>query len=183
MIHEVTEEITKLDLTKYPLSFDDGLFSQYFYWNLFKDIPTSKVLFIPTGAIRLDDSCRPQFVGKFKTFPTCYKAMERWFSQGDREDYMTLGELKKLREDGAIIGAHSHAHLSSYSDRFITRMNQFREDSSQMKEWFVKYLGEVPETYCFPYNKEYPIMRAVIRVETGIQRFYGHERKAVEELL
>lgn len=183
MIHEVTESILKLDLSKYILTFDDGLFSQYYYWNILKEIPTTKIFFIPTGAIRLDETCRPQFEGVHPDFPCCRRAMAKWFDAGNKEDYMTLGELRKMKSEGAIIGAHGHAHIREYDDCFVTRLEEFKEDNSAMSAWFKENLGEVPESYCFPYNKEYPIMRAVIKVEAGISNFYGGERKAVEDLL
>jgi len=183
MLHEVTEEILQLDLFKYILTFDDGLYSQYFYWNLLKEIPTTKIFFIPTGAIRLEDTCRPQFEGEHGIFPTCYEAMERWFEGGDREAYMTLGEIKKMKSDGAIIGAHGHAHIEKYNDCFISRLEEFRNDNLAMVKWFEDNLGEIPKHYCFPFNKEYKTQRAVVHVETGIKEFYGKERKDVMELL
>lgn len=183
MIHEVTEDILKLDLSKYILTFDDGLYSQYFYWNILKDIPTPKIFFIPTASVNLDSKCRPQFDGSYKIFPTCRQAMKKWFEDNEREDYLTLGELKKMQSEGAIIGAHGHQHVKDYNSCFITRLEEFRKDNCDMKDWFEDNLGKVPESYCFPYNKEYSIMRAVIRAETGITDFYGEERKAVEELL
>lgn len=183
MIHEVTEQILKLDLSKYILTFDDGLYSQYYYWNLLKDIPTTKIFFISSGAIRLDETCRPQFNGMYKTFPTCYEAMERWFSDGYLNDYMTLGELKKMRSEGAIIGAHGHMHVGKYKDCFISRLEEFRNDNISMAKWFRENLGEIPKHYCFPFNKEHQTQRAVIHVETGIKDFYGKDRKNVVELL
>jgi len=183
MLHEVTEDILQLDLSKYTLTFDDGLYSQFFYWNLLKDIPTEKIFFIPSGAIRLDDSIRPQFSDTHPTFPTCYEAMDRWFKEGNQEDYMTLGEIKKMRSEGAVIGAHGHSHIENYSDCFIKRLDEFRVDNKDMVDWFSTHLGEIPKHYCFPFNKEHKTQRAVIHVETEITEFYGEERKDVMELL
>lgn len=183
MIHEVTEDILKLDLSKYILTFDDGLYSQFFYWNLLKDIPTTKIFFIPSGAIRLEDTCRPQFSGDHLESPTCVEAMAKWFEEGDLEDYMTLGELKKMKEDGAIIGAHGHNHIKTYNDCFIQRLEEFRVDNQTMSSWFKDNLGEVPKHYCFPFNSEHKTQRAVIHVETKITEFFGKERKDVMELL
>jgi len=183
MIHEVTEDILKLDLSKYVLTFDDGLYSHFFYWNLLKDIPTTKIFFVPSGAVRLEETCRPQFEGKHPNFATCYEAMESWFVAESREDYLTLGELKKMKDEGAVIGAHGHNHIHKYNDCFLSRIEEFRNDSIEMRDWFEKHLGEIPKHYCFPFNKEHHVMRAVINVETEITEFFGKERKDVMELL
>lgn len=183
MIHEVNKNILQLDLSKYILTFDDGLYSQFFYWNLIKEIDTPKIFFIPTGAILLEDHCRPQFSGEFLEFPTCYTAMQKWFDDNNREDYMTLGELKKMIEQGAVIGAHGHMHLKEYDSCFIHRLEQFRKDNQDMSNWFKNVLKYSPKDYCFPFNKEYPVQRAVVNVEMDIFNFYGKERKDVAGLL
>lgn len=183
-IHEVSEEILQLKLCKYNLTFDDGLYSQFFYWNLLKEIPTSKIFFIPSGAIRLVDTVRPQYTNSHPNFPTYSKAMERWFREGNREDYMTLGELNIMREEGAVIGAHGHMHIEHYDMTcFINRLEQYRKDNQDMVSWFETNLGEIPKHYCFPFNTEYRAQRAVIHVETKITEFFGKERKDVVELL
>ena len=184
MIHEVTEDILKLDLSKYILTFDDGLYSQFFYWNLLKDIPTTKIFFIPSGAIRLDETIRPQFSGDHIESPTCVEAMAKWFDDGDLEDYMTLGELKKMKEDGAILGAHGHMHRENYDmSCFMNRLEELRVDSKDMARWFQDNLGEMPKHYCFPFNKEYKTHRTIVYIEAKITEFFGKERKDVVELL
>jgi len=183
MIHEVTSEILKLDLSKYILTFDDGLYSQFFYWDLIKIIPTTKIFFIPTGAIQLIDSCRVKFKDTHISLPSCREAMQSWLVGGDRSDYMSVGELKAIQREGGTISAHSHMHIEKYNDCFITRLDEFRVDSLNMMGWFKGHLDHTPDSYCFPFNKEYPTMRAVIKVETGIKEFYGVERKPVEDLL
>lgn len=170
-------------MSKYILTFDDGLYSQFFYWNLIKEIPTSKIFFIPSGAIRLEETIRPQFEDSHPTFPTCVEAMKKWFEDGDRGDYITLGELKKMVKEGAVIGAHGHMHLEEYNNCFIKRLDEFREDNKAMVEWFQNNLGEIPKHYCFPFNKEHQTQRAVVHIETGILEFFGEERKDVMELL
>lgn len=184
MIHEVTEDILKLDLSRYTLTFDDGLYSHFFYWNVLKDIPTTKVFFIPTGAIRLEETVRPQFSGEHIKFPTCVEAMNKWFNENNTEDYLTLGEIKKMRDEGAIIGAHGHMHIEKYDEGcLINRLEQFRKDNQALANWFRDNLNFMPRSYCFPFNKELPIQRAVINVEVGCSFYFGKERKDVAELL
>ena len=182
LIHEITEDILQLDLSKYILTFDDGLYSQYFYWNLLKDIPTTKIFFISSGAIRLEETLRPQFAGNHVKFPTHTDALASWF-KGDREPYMTLGELKKMRDEGAIIGAHGHMHIKQYDENcLLNRQEQFRKDNKDMFLWFSVYLRDIPKHYSFPYQ-EHRMQRAVVNLETGIKEFYGKERKDVRDLV
>jgi len=43
MIHEVTENLFNLPLENYILTFDDGLYSQYYHFKHFESIDTEKI--------------------------------------------------------------------------------------------------------------------------------------------
>ena len=62
MIHDWRREYFDLDLDQYRLTFDDGLFSQYYYFPLLKNHPDKLIFFITTSFIK-PGKARPQFSG------------------------------------------------------------------------------------------------------------------------
>ena len=62
-IHSVKEEhFLKLRLDTYKLTFDDGLFSQYFYWPIIRRLETEKIFFISTNLIGIEGERRKTMV-------------------------------------------------------------------------------------------------------------------------
>ena len=51
MIHEITEKLFDLNLEDYTLTFDDGLYSQYYHYDKFKSINTDKIFFISSNIL------------------------------------------------------------------------------------------------------------------------------------
>jgi hypothetical protein len=51
MIHEIRDWMFDLPLHNYVLTFDDGLYSQYYFLDKFKTIDTEKIFFISTGIL------------------------------------------------------------------------------------------------------------------------------------
>ena len=49
MIHEFKEEFLNLPLENYTLTFDDGLYTQYKFFNEIKKIKTNKFFFISSN--------------------------------------------------------------------------------------------------------------------------------------
>ena len=175
MIHEFKEEFLDLPLENYILTFDDGLFSQYYYYQKFKDIPTQKIFFISSGII----CSGSQNMG----FPPCHVAHEKAFS-GNFEDYMTLEQIKELMKDPLVtIGAHSHAHKNLNDFGKVThRAMHVIEDTKTMMIWFKENLNFKPTAFCYPYNNDNnglydPVLRSV-----GFTDFYGKERIAIENV-
>ena len=73
---------------KLLLTFDDGLYSQFYYYDEIKKIDTQKIFFISSNIV-----C----TGKQSlTFPTCREAHEKSF-MGNNEDYMSLEQIQFLK--------------------------------------------------------------------------------------
>ena len=178
-IHSVRKGLLELNLSDYILTFDDALFSQYFYWSYFKKFKTKKILFIPTGAIRLTDKRRPMFKEEHCDFPDCYHAMDNWKKQNNLKDYMTLGEIMYLIENdkSIIIGGHSHNHIRpyEYGQGLFEMTSNMKRDADIMIEWFNTYLSIKPMDYCYPFNEEHEMLTLILK-DRGIKEFYGSER-------
>lgn len=177
-VHSVCKSLLELNLDIFTITFDDALYSQYFYWEHFKRFKTKKILFIPTGAIRLTDECRPTFSGEYINFPDCYKAMQRWKKNNDRKDYMTLGEIKFLINNSDIrIGGHGHGHYQpdKFGRDLFEISSNIKKDIDLMFGWFDKNLSIRPVDYCYPFN-EYNYTLNLLLKDRGIKRFYGPER-------
>lgn len=183
-VHSVCEDFFKLDLEGYLLTFDDALYSQYFYWEWINRINVDKILFVPTGAIIISDYVRKRFNSEFVTFKDCFQSLKDWKENGKRDNYMTLGELKYLINFyGVRIGGHSHNHLQliEYGLPIVDRIRAMKEDVALMFEWFEKHLSYRPVDYCFPFNKDDIYLRQILESE-GITKFYGEEREEIETL-
>lgn len=176
MLHEIREEFFNLPLEDYILTFDDGLFSQYYYYPLFKKIPTQKIYFISSGII-----CD----GLQSTeFPNCQDAHEKAFS-GNKEDYMNLSQIKELMNDPLVtIGAHSHYHRNLKNHDSSTQLIQhIIVDTKTMMNWFREKLNFVPNSFCFPYNDDSNQIYKHILKSAGFTNFYGKERIDIQNLL
>jgi Polysaccharide deacetylase len=176
MIHEVSEKIFDLPLQDYTLTFDDGLYSQYYYFDRFKSIPTEKIFFISSNIV-----CEGQ---QSTGFPPSAVAHEKAFF-GNKEDYMTVEQIKELMKDPLVsIGGHSHYHKNIKDVTKITqRLKFFLEDTKLMMDWFQANLGFKPHEFCFPYNNDYRGTYQLVLKSFGIVKFYGSERIPVETLL
>jgi hypothetical protein len=110
MIHDLRKEYFELPLEQYRLTFDDGLYSQYYYYPLLAERTGELTYFITTSLIR-EAPARPRFDGRFlehqKTGVYSFKA----FIENNREDFMTADEVRFLAgQPGVCLGAHSHFH-------------------------------------------------------------------------
>ena len=56
MIHEFKEEFLNLPLENYTLTFDDGLYTQYKFFNEIKKIDTEKYFFISSNIVCSEDA-------------------------------------------------------------------------------------------------------------------------------
>jgi peptidoglycan/xylan/chitin deacetylase (PgdA/CDA1 family) len=176
MIHEIREEFFDLPLENYVLTFDDGLYSQYYYYPKFKDIPTEKIYFISSGIICKDHQSTE--------FPSCEIAHEKAFS-GNYEDFMTLEQIKELMKDPLVtIGGHGHHHKRLKDIFKITHKAMYViEDTKMMMSWFRENLNISPTKFCFPYNDDnHGLYEPVLKTQ-GFTEFYGRERIAIESLL
>lgn len=170
LIHDVKYHYIEYLSDKYTLTFDDGLYSVYYYKDALKRINTDKIVFIPTERILLDRKSFPIFID-------CYRANNLWLYYGDNSAYMTIDEVKDLHNMGFIIGCHSHYHSREYRSK-----SSIREDVNLATQWFKKYLGFTPEYFAFPYNNESELLRYEL-MKCGVKYFYGTERIPIEKIL
>lgn len=175
MIHEFREEFLKLPLEQYILTFDDGLYSQYYFYHKIKSIPTKKIYFISSGIV-----CS----GRQNTeFINCQNAHDKAFC-GNYEDFMTVDQIKELMVDPWVtIGAHSHSHKNLNDFKKIThRAMHVIDDTKTMMEWFKTNLGFSPTAFCFPYNDDNNGLYKPVLQSVGFTEFYGKERIAIESV-
>jgi hypothetical protein len=147
MIHEVREEMFDLPLEDYTLTFDDGLYSQFYYWDRFKKLNTQKIYFISSNIVCAGTQS--------EEFPACRDAHIKAFD-GNYEDYMTVAQIKELMADPLVtIGAHSHAHRNLRKiHKLFDCVAHIASDTEQMINWFRDTLGFRPTSFCFPYNAQ-----------------------------
>ena len=175
MIHEIRDWMFDLPLEKFVLTFDDGLYSQFYYFDQFKQVPTEKIYFISSNIVCSEQ----QSLG----FPICQDAHKKAFS-GNKEDYMTVNQIRELMMDPLVtIGAHSHTHtrLSNFP-RLVDKINYIKKDTEQMLLWFKENLGFPPTHFCFPYNEDCEGMYPAILKKFGFTNFYGRGRIPIETL-
>lgn len=174
MLHEINEavldKLLKISSPNYILTFDDGLYSQYYYWPEIKKIPVKKIFFISSGILSNGQQST--------TFPTCQEAHEKAFN-GNFEDYMTTDQVKELLEDPLVeVGGHGHSH--KHPNLFTTEVSKIQyilEDTRKMMSWFSSQLGFFPTSFCFPYNDDFNKMYSgILRTKFGITDFYGRGR-------
>lgn len=176
MIHEITEEMTNLQLEDYQFTFDDGLYSQYHYRKFFQQFKTMKTYFISTNII-----CNGE---QSNNFLPCHLAHEQAF-RGDRSQYMTLEQIRDLMNDPyTTIGGHSHFHknLNLFSS-LKEKVDHIKKDTELMLEWFQSNLNYTPAQFCFPYNDDLGGMYKGILEGYGFLTFHGRERTPIEMLL
>ncbi len=67
----------------------------------------------------------------------------------NNEKYINWDQIRKLKEEGVIIGAHSHTH-AHLPDISIEEVKKEIETSNKI---FLKELGELPTLFAFPYGE------------------------------
>jgi len=181
MIHDVNEDILKLPLSQYILTFDDGLYSQFYYWPIIREINTEKIFFITCSYLSDYTIERPTFSGEYHRFMNCIDARIDFEKNNEKSQYMSSCELYTIYSEGGIIGGHSYYH-KKYEKGMILDLLEFKHDTEKMVEWFDKKLKIRTAYYCFPFNKEKMLMRNILK-KYGFSYFYGNERIPVETLL
>jgi hypothetical protein len=170
MIHEVKETLFDLPLEDYILTFDDALYSQYYYWPNIKNINTDKYFFVSSniyckeGQQNLD-------------FPTCEQAHAK-ARTGNFEDYMTIEQLKELALDPSVtIGGHGHDHIDlSEIHGLQKKIDVIISDTESMMYWFKLNLGYYPHAFCFPYNNDVDKVYTSILKKRGFTELFGGGR-------
>ena len=168
MIHEFAEWMFDLPLHEYTLTFDDGLYTQYVHFDKIKNIDTNKIFFISTGIVATEQTEQSD------EFIQCHAAHGRLFESSDLSHYMNWSQIQEIhRETDCEIGGHSHMHLRP-------SVNNIMYDTRKMVEEF-KLHNIYPTSFCFPYNDEDPIYKALLN-QRGFSKFYGINRIDIYDL-
>ncbi|UCH19917.1 MAG: hypothetical protein JSU83_15270 [Deltaproteobacteria bacterium] len=110
MIHNIRKEYFELNLADYKLTFDDGLYSQYYYYPLLERLDTEMIFFIITSFIK-PGNARKQYDGEYLKPVKSHKYMYDAFINENLSHFMTLAEIQQLLKfDSVKIGTHSHFH-------------------------------------------------------------------------
>ena len=110
MIHDLRREYFDLSLDQYRLTFDDGRFSQSYYFPLLKKHPVELTFFITTSFIK-PGKVRPMFAGEYISHLKTKKYAYRTFVEGRFDHFMTLEEIQAISARPNVrIGVHSHFH-------------------------------------------------------------------------
>lgn len=176
MIHEIDEKMFQLSLEDYTLTFDDALYSQYYYLDRLKEIQTQKIFFVSTGIV-----CNEKETQNLD-FPSSVEAHRQFFEQNITNNYMKWSQIKEIASlEDCDIGGHSHLHKRYEDLGMKEQFENLRADTNQMIEEFKAQSIEI-DSFCFPYNKEYTAHKELLK-KYGITKFYGTERIAIEDLL
>lgn len=174
MVHEVEPWMFDLDLSSFDLiTFDDGLYSQFFYRSEFLKLNIPLKYFISTNIIS---------TGKQSLeFPSCSESHKRFFESGDTSNYMTWEQITELHNTrNCTIGGHSHSHLKYEDIKLRELHNLLIEDNNSMfAEFHQRQI--VIRDYCHPYNIVVPLRTGMLEA-AGVVNFYGSERIAIEDL-
>jgi hypothetical protein len=129
MIHDIRKDYFDLDLNQYKLTFDDALFSQYYYFPLYQDHSQPLTYFITTSFVK-PGKARGLFDGSYIPYLKSKKYGYRTFIQGRYEHFMNVEEVQYIaKQPNVRIGLHSHFH-----DVILTRTHaRKRKALSQWK--------------------------------------------------
>ena len=110
MIHDIRKEYFDLELNQYKLTFDDALFSQYYYFPLYQDHSQPLTYFITTSFVK-PGKARRQYDGSYIPYLKAKKYGYRTFIQGRYEHFMNVEEVQYIaKQPNVRIGVHSHFH-------------------------------------------------------------------------
>ena len=138
MIHDLRKEYFDLDLDPYRLTFDDGLFSQYYYFSLLKKHPAELTFFITTSFIK-PGKARSRYDGEYLSYLKSKKYSYRTFIEDRFDHFMTLEEIQELAAQSNVrIGVHSHFH-----DVILTRTHSSRR--KPLNRWKLARFENRPE--------------------------------------
>lgn len=180
MIHEINETVLKkLSILKeicikknlHPiLTFDDGLYSQFFYFDdIEKLFPTNyKIFFISMNIIHNNS------INQIKDI-SCSEAHEGFFNYSNTEPYMNIDQINHLKNrlsSNVFIGGHGFNHISAKFDnsfrkrllphnsiKFKEFYNNWKIDYDLMIDTYNRLFKEDLKFYCWPYNEDNKIFK------------------------
>jgi len=138
MIHDIRREYFDLNLDRYRLTFDDGLFSQYYYFPLLKNQRAELTFFITTSFIK-PGKARSQYAGEYRSHLKAKKYAYRTFIENRFDHFMTLEEIQELSAQSNVrVGVHSHFH-----DVILTRTHPRKR--KPLSRWKLAHFKNRPE--------------------------------------
>lgn len=165
----------KLPLEDYILTFDDGLYSQYLYFDHFKKLKTEKYYFISTNIV-----C-PEDLTQSTECPDCRTAHAMFFQNNEVRHYMKWSQIREIYQtENCFIGGHSHSHRFFDTSSIRSLHRDLTEDTEIMLREFEKQNIKV-KSFCYPYNKQYNLYETILK-NHGIELIFGKDRIAIEDL-
>ena len=138
MIHDLRREYFNLNLNQYQLTFDDSLFSQYYYFPLLRNHPVQLTYFITTSFIK-PGKARSMFTGEYIAYLKSKKYGYRTFVENKFDHFMTTEEIQKLADQPNMrIGVHSHLH-----DVILTRTHPRKR--KPLSKWKLERFQSLPD--------------------------------------
>ena len=138
MIHDIHQNYFDLNLNQYRLTFDDGLFSQYYYFPLFKRYPGKLTYFITTSFIH-PGKARSMYAGEYVSQIKPKKYMYHSFIEGKFDHFMTLAEIQIISaQSNTRVGVHSHFH-----DVILTRTHP--GEKKPLSKWKMARFQNLPD--------------------------------------
>ena len=67
----------------------------------------------------------------------------------NNKSYLNWDQIRKLKEEGVMIGAHSHTHAHMPD----LEIQEVKEEIELSNKIFLKELGEIPSLFAFPYGE------------------------------
>ncbi len=140
MIHDIHQNYFELNLNQYRLTFDDGLFSQYYYFPLLKAHPKKLTYFIVTSFIK-PGKARSMYAGDYISYLKTKKYGYRTFIEGKFDHFMTLEEIQRISaQSNTRIGVHSHFH-----DVILTRTHPGKR--KPLSKWKLERFQNLPDIF------------------------------------
>jgi len=138
MIHDIRKEYFDLDLNRYRLTFDDALFSQYYYFPMLKNHPQKLTYFITTSFIK-SGKARNMFAGRYISYLKTKKYGYRTFIERKYDHFMNVAEIQKIsKQPNVRIGVHSHFH-----DVVLTRKHSRKR--KPLSRWKAERFEDFPK--------------------------------------
>ena len=106
-----------------------------------------------TIGLSVDDADRsflttawPRF--KQKGFPVTLFVTTSTIAENNK-NYLNWDEIRQLKAEGVVIGAHSHTHnhLANYT------LEELQKEIEKSNKIFLKEIGEIPSLYAYPYGE------------------------------
>jgi hypothetical protein len=116
MFHDLRREHFELPLERFRLTFDDGLYSHYYYFPRLESHPQALTFFITTSFIR-PGAARPLFTGRMREYREAAFYAQRALIDHEYSGFMNIEEVQDLAgRPNVRIGAHSHFHDVTLTD-------------------------------------------------------------------